>query len=444
MKRFMILGLVLLLGACHHSMDPWPSDSDRQDVAMYFRTRSLSGITSLPPVYQFFILDKASNTVKSYSVNATNENAQLRLQLFPGSYTGYCITNANDQSNWEFSENSTPEQIYLKLKGEAKDFCLGMTDFEVTASGGTATFDLTRKVGMLKIIIENIPEWLTDLQINLSGLQEKMNLSGDYAGQYNFTKDITPPDANGTSETSVLVFPPQGQANLTLSSNSLVFITPVHTIAAIKANHITEIKAIFHGETNKPEIDIIAEHMDWDEQTLYDPDWNIDLPKGPCEGTGNGYNLVSNAGFENGFTDNIPTGWKLDNGGASKCVVQATSPVFEGNYAVRLEGKTYLYQDIPITGGACYQLKMFVNAANDNIRWRYWCTWMQGSTNLNSDAIRTSTYQNKTNGYTDVFAGQIFRAPANATKLRMEIRTYMERKEGEGLYVDAVAVEPVN
>ncbi len=435
---------MLLTGACHHSMDSWPSDSDRQDVAMHFRTRSLSGINSLPPTYQFFIYDNSTNTVSRHFVNSTDPGGQLNLKLFPGSYTGYCITYADEQDTWEYTDNSAPDQILLQIKGEAKDYCLGMADFEVSKSGGNATFELVRKVAMLKVIIENIPEWLTDLQINLTNLQDKMNLLGTYSGQASLTKDIIPADEDGTSVTSLLLFPPQGQANLTLSSNSLVFVTPVHTIENLQANHITELRAVFNNDMNKPTIDIIAETIDWDQEIFQESDWNIDLPEGPCEGQGNGNNLLKNGGFENGFTNNIPTDWKLDNGGASKQVVQVTSPTCEGNHAVRLEGKTYLYQDIPVTGGTCYQLKMFVNAPNENVKWRYWCTWMQGSTNLNSDAIRSSSYQYQTEGYTNVFGDQIFRAPANATKLRMEIRAYLDTTTSEGLYVDDVSVEVVN
>lgn len=439
----MIAVLVLLTVACHHSMDSWPSDTDRQDVAMYFRTRSLLGISSLPPSYQFFIYDKSTNKLSSYPVNSVDSDGQLKLKLFPGTYTGYCITNADDQDNWEYSDNSNPEQVLLNINGEARDYCLGTTDFEVRESGGNAVFDLQRKVAMLKVIVENMPDWLTDLQINLPNLHNKMSLLGTYSGQVSLTKDLSPAKG-GTSETSILLFPPEEQVSLTLSSNSLVFVTPVYTIQNLQANHVTELKAVFNNDLNKPSIDITAENIDWDQQVFHESDWNIDPPQGPCKGQGNGINLVNNGGFENGFTENIPTGWKLEAGGASKKVVQVNSPVHEGSYAVSLKGKTYLYQDVPVTSGTCYQLKLFVNAPNANVKWRYWYTWMQGSKNLDSDAIRSSAYQYQTEGYLDVFNGQVFRAPANANKLRVEIRSYMDNTESEGLYVDCVSVEAVN
>lgn len=449
MKRFMILLTMFTLAACHHSMDSWPSDSDQQEVAMYVRTRNLSGINALPSVYQFFVYDKAKQTTNRYNVSTSGDN-QLHIKLFPGSYTGYCVTNAESNDHWEYADNTSPGQIYLKSQltkngtEEARDYLLGEAGFEVGENRGNVTFDLNRKVAMLKVIIENIPEWLTDLQINLSNIPQKMSLTGEYLGEYTISKSIAPPDENGTSETSILLFPPRQKASITLSSNAMVFITPEHTIESILANHTTEIKATFQGETDKLQVGINTRLIDWDAQNIQEPGWNIDLPAGPCSGTGNGSNLVLNPGFEDEFLEALPANWKLDNGGATKRVVQVNSPVKEGSHALRLEGKTYLYQDLTISGGTCYQLKMYVNAPKSSIKWRYWCTWMKGSTSLNSDAIRSSSYEYQTKGYIDVFNGQIFRAPADANKLRIEVRTYMDPTESEGLYIDDVSVEPVN
>ena len=125
-------------------------------------------------------------------------------------------------------------------------------------------------------------------------------------------------------------------------------------------------------------------------------------------------------------------------------IVSVTSPTQEGSKAVRIEGKTYLYQDIPVTGGQCYQLKMYVNAPAHEVKWRSWCTWMKGSKNLPSDALHSPSYQYETSGYIDAYAGKVFRAPADATKLRVEIRNYMDPVEGKGLYVDAIRVEAVD
>lgn len=88
MKRMIYILAVVMAVGCHHSMDPWPGDGDKQDVAMYVRTRSLSGITASPSVYQFFVYDQVHSSMSRYSVNPEKEdNNVLHLKLFPGTYT---------------------------------------------------------------------------------------------------------------------------------------------------------------------------------------------------------------------------------------------------------------------------------------------------------------------------------------------------------------------
>ena len=158
-------------------------------------------------------------------------------------------------------------------------------------------------------------------------------------------------------------------------------------------------------------------------------------------------------GFEEGIDattgTEIPREWLLNSAGDNKKVELVSNHVYKGNYAAQLRGVTYMYQDIPVEGGKCYQLKMHVSAPNPEVKWRYWCTWMEGSTALSgfSDPIRSSSYQYQTEGYIDAMEGMIVRAPANATRIRMEIRTYSGTPiTGEGLfglYVDEISVERV-
>lgn len=454
MKHFMILIAMLITASCHHTMEPWPSDSDRQEVAMYVRTRSLSGITTTPSAYQFFIYDKEKNKVSQYNVNPEKSNNNLlHVKLFPGNYTGYCVTNAEESNCWEYADNLPPEQIYLKSQKtksgheEARDHLIGTTTFSVGENiENNAVFDLNRKVGMLKVIIENIPEWLTDLKINLANVPQKMSLTGEFNGDYTVIKDITLPDEKGTSETNILVFPPKTKAILTLSSEEMVFITPEHSIESILPNRVTEIKAIFQEPAESINVDITTRLVEWDDPIIQELDWNVEMPQGACTGTGNGTNLVLNGSFENGFSEGAPDNWTLDAASKDypKTAVSVSSPVQEGNKAIRIEGKTYIYQDIPIIGGQCYQLNLFVNAPDSDAKWKYWGTWMKNSTALNSDLIRSSSYEQATNGYIDTYNGKIFRAPINATKLRIEVRNYNDPVTGKGIYIDQTSVQMVN
>lgn len=445
MKHLIPTFMLLMVIGCHRTLAPWPSEGDKQDVTMYVRARSLSGISATPSVFQFFIHDPSRSVTTCYNLSVTESaDEQLHLKLFPGTYTGYCITQAEDMEHWEYTENYSPEKIFLKAnKAANRDHLLGESHFTIQQTEpNDVIFDLNRKVGMLRIIIENIPEWLTDLQINLSNIPQKMSLTGQYSGNGTITKAIGIPDENGTSVTSLLVFPPHEKAILTLSSQSMVFVTPEHPIK-IKANRQTEIKVIFKDPTEMSQVNILTEIIDWNDTILQEEDWEIDRPAGPCQGSGNGMNLVANGSFEEDFTD-LPDAWKAtSNSENPPQVVSVNSPVQEGNKAVRVEGKTYLYQDVPVVGGTCYQLKLYVNAPNHHVKWRSWCTWMQGSKTLPSDALHSSSYQYETDGYIDVYQGKIFRAPVGATKLRVEVRNYMDPIQGEGLYVDAVSVEAV-
>lgn len=453
MKHFMIIGVMFAFAACHHAMSPWPSDGDRQDIAMYVRTRSLSGITLSPGSFQFFIYDQEKGIVNQYNVNPDKNNSNLsHLKLFPGTYTGYCVTNASESDDWEYSDDLPPAQIYLKAQKskssheEAGDYLLGNTAFSVgETTENNVIFDLSRKVAMLKVTIENIPDWINDLKINVSHIPQKMNLLGEFTGNYTLVKDITIPDETGTSETHILLFPPTEKATLSLSSEITVFMTPEHTIDSILANRVTEIKAIFQKPTEELNVDFTARLIDWEDPIIRELDWNIDLPQGVCTGTGNGKNLVSNGGFETTFTE-VPDGWTLS--AASKDYPQTAAPeaeiVQEGKQAVRIEGKTYLYQDISITGGRCYQLHLFINAPETDAKWKYWGSWMKGSTSLSSDQLRSSSYEKTTSDYIDVYQGKIFRAPINATKLRLEIRNYNDPIPGMGMYIDNANVQVVD
>jgi len=434
-------------------MDPWPSDRDRQDIAMYVRTRSLSGIAPSPTAYQFFILNKASNQFSRFNVNPDQkDNTQMHLKLFPGDYTGYCVTGAEEADAWIYAANSSAEQIFLKSQKttqsheEAKDHLLGTTDFTVNEMNAEPIiFDLNRKVGMLKVRIENIPEWIPDLQINLSNIPKQMNLLGEYSGSYTVTKNITIPQ-DGVSETDLLVFPPIGKATLSLSSNSLVFITPEHPIDSILANRTTQIKAIFQEETTSYTVNFTSQLVEWDDPILQEQDWQVDLPQGVCTGSGNGTELVKNGNFEEDFIGDIPANWTLDAASTSypRTALWVDNPVHQGSKAVLIEGKTYIYQDIPIAGGTCYQLHLHINASAPNAKWKCYSTWYKGSSKLPSSLLQSSGYEGSTNGYIDFYEGKLFRAPAEANKLRIEIRNYNEPVSGEGICIDAVSVQAVD
>ncbi|MCQ4905935.1 hypothetical protein, partial [Odoribacter splanchnicus] len=64
------------------------------------------------------------------------DNNVLHLKLFPGTYSGYCVTNAEETEYWEYTDNLPPGEIFLKSgKTETGDLLLGQSDFSVAQDG---------------------------------------------------------------------------------------------------------------------------------------------------------------------------------------------------------------------------------------------------------------------------------------------------------------------
>lgn len=450
MRWFIVILGMMITWACQRNNDSWPEDREEKQVEIYVRTGN-SGV--MPSGYQLFVYDAEKQQTTFYGINPeSGKENWFSIGLLPGTYTGYCVVNATESGLREYGAQKGPAEIYIKLEKEGntylgnRDYLLGHSDFTVgVEEQNPVVFDLERKVTRLQLVLENIPDWVTDMTLHVSGVPEKMNLLGEYSQAVCTVEKTMEIPVNGNTSTSLLVFPPTENCTLTLSYKvgSATYTTPPHALMSLPVNRTTEIRALFGGSKERAVIDFEIHQSDWEVDVIQGEDWYIDMPQSPCTGQGNGVNLVENGGFEGEVSGEIPDGWKLEAGGADKKIVRVTEPVAEGSKAVRLEGKTYLYQDITIEEGCCYQLSMNVNSISADTKWRYWCTWMDGSRSLASDEIRSSAYQYQTEGYTDVFGKQLFRAPAGATKLRMEIRTYSSWEAGVGLYVDKVSVEKV-
>lgn len=459
MKQLIIMLIGISLLSCHRKMSPWPYDGDKQSVTIQTRTGNSGSFATLPLNCQLFVYNEATGQTEKHDATQEGSKNRYQVKLYPGTYTGYCVTNASEEIYWKYAETDMPENILLKSQqqGGSRDHLLGSCSMTVQeGEANTFTFDLERKVAQLLIVINNFPEGVEDLQIKVNNIPKTISLAGTYdSGTHTVTTSASPA-VDGISTTQLLVFPPQGgkRSTLTLVSNACAYISDEYQINDIAANKITRIDITFQ---DLPEMDIAyfsTSVETWDNDIIKE-EWETPGPQPfePCQGTGDGNNLVDNPGFEEGIDsstgDDAPKGWLLNSNGDGTKVRLISNHVYKGYNAAQLRGVTYMYQDIPVEGGKCYQLKMHVSAPNPEVKWRYWCTWMEGSTALSgfSDPIRSSSYQYQTEGYIDAMEGMIVRAPANATRIRMEIRTYSGTPiTGEGLfglYVDEISVERV-
>lgn len=459
MKQLIIMLIGISLLSCHRKMSPWPYDGDKQSVTIQTRTGNSGSFATLPLNCQLFVYNEATGQTEKHDATQEGSKNRYQVKLYPGTYTGYCVTNASEEIYWKYAETDMPENILLKSQqqGGSRDHLLGSCSMTVQeGEANTFTFDLERKVAQLLIVINNFPEGVEDLQIKVNNIPKTISLAGTYdSGTHTVTTSASPA-VDGISTTQLLVFPPQSgkRSTLTLVSNACAYISDEYQINDIAANKITRIDITFQ---DLPEMNIAyfsTSVETWDKDTIKE-EWETPGPQPfePCQGTGDGNNLVDNPSFEEGIDattgTEIPREWLLNSAGDNKKVELVSNHVYKGNYAAQLRGVTYMYQDIPVEGGKCYQLKMHVSAPNPEVKWRYWCSWMEGSTALSgfSDPIRSSSYQYQTEGYIDAMEGMIVRAPANATRIRMEIRTYSGTPiTGEGLfglYVDEISVERV-
>ena len=407
-----IVIFVWIAWGCQHEPEPWTEEGRGTPVFV----RAGNGINQLPPVtgYQVFVYDEKTRETGFYECNLVGTSGdRFNLELPSGTYTGFCMVNVEDKAVREYSKTKTPGQIFIRLKQaeegycETKDYLLGQTDFTIQEDKQEeVVFDLERKVARLRVIIENVPPEMNDLMLHVTSIPEKMNLLGEYTENVQTVVKRAERAQEGVSTTSLFLFPARGNCGLSFSykMGATSYTTSVHELSALLANRITEIRVVL----------------------------------------GRPGDLVRNGSFEEGKWEGLPLGWNLGTGGADRQAIRVGSPVLEGKKAVCLEGKTYLYQDIPVRGDACYQFQLYANSPSEEVKWRWWCTWMSGTTNLPSEDIRTSEYHYQTQGYMDVFRNQIFRSPATANKLRLEVRTYTPTlMSGIGLYVDAVRVELV-
>lgn len=444
------------IGSCRRDMEDWHETEENQDVALYVRAAGEGHARLAVSGYQVFLYDKENKQTTRHEIRPDgSDDGRFTLGISPGNFSGFCLANLADNSLLDYEASSVPKNIFVSLvKGEngtyqeTEDYFLGNRDFVIDENTkDPIVFDLQRKVAQLRVKVENIPVWMNRLAVNVASIPVQMNLEGSYSEETGVvSKELVLSAGNNRSDISLLLFPPREKCSMELvyEVEGISYTTPAHVIDTLQANRITEIQIIFRSSENPQLIDFYTNVLDWEEDIFRQDDWYIDVPGDVCKGEGNGVNLLKNGGFEEGNADTIPVNWKLDAGGADKKVVLTGTTVLSGKRAARLEGKTYLYQDVPVLAGSCYQLKMHVNALSETVKWRYWCTWMAGSKALASEEIRSSSYNYQTQGYQDVFEGKVFKAPAGATKLRMEIRSYTSPwTPGEGLYVDGVSVELV-
>ena len=449
-----VIVLSLLTGC---QKDPLPQSENGEVKVQVTSSQVKSGI----PIW--------GSTITSMKILVVNENQLIRdtlsieaqtqteenisFRLFPGHYKLFFIANASEQSEWSY--NQTEGSIKMKLKSsgalyeEASDFFTDSMEINVIEEESlSATIDLHREVSTLLIKLEDIPIEISQIRFRLSGTPvEKIPGSTSQPTLGTIQKFATKANESGGSETRIKTFPTPETGRDTLSViysyNGVSRIKVIPLTEKLLANSITQISGRF---TQGSLMTFSITHQSWSEEIFNGGTFDLQERDPEFEEEENiSTNLLLNGGFEiwdQSATPPIPYNWKYDSGGTDKNATSVTENTLDGLHAVLLSGKTYLYQDVPVTPGKIYRITIHANSPSANTKWRMYSSWRSATAKLTQDenTLQPGTFSYGTPGYINPLEGKTFIAPEGAKYFRIEVRTY-ETAAGEGLFLDNLSVE---
>ena len=415
---------------------------------------------------RLFVFDSQDNSCMEFAEPDVAALNQRNLTLPYGTYRIVIVSNVSTQEEISYPADPKYQDIKLFLKASlgipdrASDIFVGESAVTINESfTGTVTITLMRKVGMIRLLLENVPSDATQLTWSVKNIPQSINLEGEPGTEtVSISHPVVPAGALGSSANELYLFPGNARPEIRIDwrCDTLSYSASITASDYIYANKITVIKGTFPTEAPQQEMAFFITSQAW-ESVVVDGGWFDLIPTQNEENTQT-VNLLANGGFElweaspNGAGDPllglVPSNWKFyasGTTGADKIACRVPETLTPGEYSVRLEGKSCLYQDIQVTPGKTYRITLPIYSPNSSTRWRYYSSWRQsastGGLSEESAPLQITTYQGVNARYTNVYAGKSFIAPVGATLLRIEVRSYDPRVTGEGLYIDDVVVE---
>lgn len=417
---------------------------------------------------QIFIFDPQGNSCMEFAEPDVAALNQRSITLPYGTYRIIIVSNLTTPDEIGFPENPRFQDVQLFLRtnsglpDQASDLFIGESQVTIDDTfTGTVTLTLMRRVGMIRLILENIPSNAQQIRWSVKNVPQHLNLEGIAGSETVTLTHVTAPASGDRSSTNeLLLFPGSSRPEIRIDwqCDSLSYSAGIVASDYIYANKITVVKGTFPTEQVEEEMAFSISSQAW-ESTVVDGGWFDLVPTQNPDG-GIIANLLHNGDFElweagtNGAGDPVlgvvPSFWKFyasGTTGSDKIACRVEQTTTPGAYAVRLEGKSCLYQDIAVTPGKSYRISLPVYSPNSSTRWRYYSSWRQsasvGGLSEESAPLQTTSYLGVNDHYTNVYAGKTFTAPAGATLLRIEVRSYDPRVAGEGLYIDNVVAEEI-
>lgn len=158
-------------------------------------------------------------------------------------------------------------------------------------------------------------------------------------------------------------------------------------------------------------------------------------------------NLVKNPGFED-WTSQLPSSW--DNNYNTGEIIKSEEIKHSGNNALRqtsTENAMKIQQELEIVGGKTYRISYWYLDNDPKASTRMWTFWLNGSDTMTDHLaeFRPNTYSTDNPEWQQV--SYTLTAPAAATKLRFEVRTYRNttsKEHGGYCYYDDFEVVEVS
>lgn len=153
-------------------------------------------------------------------------------------------------------------------------------------------------------------------------------------------------------------------------------------------------------------------------------------------------NLLTNPGFED-WTGDLPVGW--DNA-YNTLVTKETEIKHSGNNSVKhtATATAKIQQEVAVEAGKTYKISYWYLDNDVNAKSRIYSYWVgEGTSTLQDNAaeLRPNTYSDDSADWKQVSIQ--LTAPAGATKLRFEVRTYKGTDVGGSVYYDDMEVSEV-
>lgn len=385
-------------------------------------------------------------------------SGSLLLELVKESYHIYFVANADKDDIYVPNiSNIYPRKIMLKSSSDEtnpgpKNFFMCDKEFVVLENNSSVeiNLDFKRCVALINMKVSKIKSTITDLAFIVEGTPSKYSITCDSCSNAaEISKKISSfSSGDAIAESSVYIFPVaenKTQIGVLYTENKVTRQSLIDFDDSISENKKVNFNFVFEP-LEKSYFAFIFE--DWNDTELMgggiiNGKETIINDERPITGVPNPINMVTNSSLEEwDSSTGLPVGWEYDKD--EDACTKDSLIVKSGKYSLKISGKSYVYVDVPITGGECYQIIVNVSCTSSEYKWKNWFTWHRiASSNINTsqDDILKSDYLYLTTGWKTLFESDnnYFRAPVDAKFIRLMFKGYSVSTDG-ALYVDDIEI----